>query len=362
MTTSKNAFKLEVKDRLIDEFTSILTITKIKHFNSQCKQKHLEMKNLSRDGGESKLRKDTFLSLMKNIFTSSLYDLDQVFELLFRRFKIVKCEIKSDTTTNKSDLYYINDIFTEEKEIDVYEIACALCVFLKCDYKEKMQLLFDITDVDEDGYVNEQEIINMIFCVNFIFSDEDSQLRTKSSVINQSLATIKSQQVFNSIMRYPGELYKIIAKEKYVTFNQFYESIEKIPNFKYTIIPSFINVKYSLNRQKSEPEYEMEKKNISDFLSISHDIVSNVKTINSEIIKRNKDIKKLTDNKNEHSLNKVAKKKVNFVDSNIKQMRAKGKRFDSQRFGAEEEKDSKINLLKNMCRFKNKTSFNRNRR
>lgn len=163
------------------------------------------MKNAMKDS-ETKLTKQSFMQIMKTIFVVEPYNLDMVFELLFKRFKLVKCEIVSELVKNEmnkeKELYCISDIINEDKEIDVYEIALALSIFLKCDFKEKMHLIFDLTDVDEDGYINEKEIKNMIFVVNFIFCDEESPLQSSSSVINQSLSSLITQQVFNMIMKH----------------------------------------------------------------------------------------------------------------------------------------------------------------
>lgn len=147
---------------------------------------------------------------MKSIFFSNTYDLNKVFKLLFKRFKIVNCEVfseavKSDIIKDK-ECFCISNFATDQKpefkQIDVYEIALALSIYLKCDFKEKMNLIFDLTDVDSDGYISEQEIKNMIFTVNFIFSDEESPVRSKSSVINQSLSNIKTQQIFEMILNH----------------------------------------------------------------------------------------------------------------------------------------------------------------
>ena len=144
----------------------------------------------------------------KNLNTLDI-DFDPVYELLFKRFKIVKYDIKSELVkfetnhkTNERDIFIVNEVLPEEKEIDVFEIAIALSIYIKCDFKEKIRLLFDITDVDEDGYINENEIKNMIFTVNFIFADEESLIASNSSIVNQSLASIKSQQIYNMIMKY----------------------------------------------------------------------------------------------------------------------------------------------------------------
>ena len=186
-----------------------------------------------------------------------------------------------------------------------------------------MRLLFDITDVDEDGYINEAEIKSMIFAINFIFCDEDSALKSNSSIINQSLSTIKSQIMFNSIVRYPGGLYKVIAIEKYINFDQFYNAITKLDNYKYTIIPTFINLKNCLMIKKSEPEFEMDRKNLNEFLAITNEIVTNIKKTNSEIVKDSKDIKKLIDAKAENNMENLIKKKRNYIDENRKKVTSK---------------------------------------
>jgi hypothetical protein len=336
-------------DMIYDEFVAKLTVSNIKLFNQECKKKHLDIKNSKKGPSSegSRMIKETFMNIMNNVFGRE-YKKEQgnstnviqnptpsqqvkredtkdrvllmIADKLFNRFKIVNCEIKSERYKGQfnHDYYYVNDISADQPEIDTYEFTCALCMFPKIDFKEKMKLLFDITDVDEDGYINEEEIRSMIFVVNFLFCDEEAPLRSQSSIINQSLASIKSQQMFNMIMKYPGELYKVVRVEKYVDFDQFYEAISKIDNFKYSIIPSFINFKNALITKKTEPEYEIEKKNLNDFLSITNEIVSNVKLINNEIMKGGKDIKKLIDLKPESKAEKLIKKKRNYIDENIK--------------------------------------------
>jgi hypothetical protein len=231
-------------------------------------------------------------------------------------------------------------VIQEDREIDVFEIAIALSIYIKCDFKEKIRLLFDITDVDEDGYINENEIRYMITTVNFIFSDEESLISSNSSIVNQSLASIKSQQIINMIMKYvnkifinfkkikliynnclkinkPGELSRVITTEKYVHFDQFYESITKIIDYKYSIIPIFVDMKSSIYKQKIEPEYEIEKRNLNEFLSIANEIVSNVKIGNNEYVKNNQDMKKIMELSRNEKEKKLIRKKVNTSNTKL---------------------------------------------
>ncbi len=96
---------------------------------------------------------------------------------------------------------YISDIVNEEKEIiDVYELIIALCIYIQLEFKERLLLLFDVTDVDNDGYINEKEIKKLIFTVNLNFSEEDRPINTHSSILNQSLASVKAKNIYNSVL------------------------------------------------------------------------------------------------------------------------------------------------------------------
>jgi hypothetical protein len=331
-----------LKDFVYDEFVAILSVSNIKEFNEKCKEKHLDIKNTKRASHSTegcRLDRGTFVKIMLLVFGKdymkdkkegkTLAVLEKLCEKMFNRFKIMNCEIKTEKQKNLSshenahDYYYVGEILNDQHEIETYEFACALAMFPKIDFKEKMKLLFEITDADSDGYINEEEIRNMIFIVNFLFSDEEASLMSNSTIINQSLANIKSGQIFNMIMKHPGYLYRVVSVEKYVEFEQFYNSISKIDNFKYSIIPSFINFKTALNTKKNEPEYEIDKKNINEFLSITNEVVSSVKSGNCELIKYNKDIKKLLDAKAESKAELLTKKQRNFVHENKKSVRNK---------------------------------------
>ena len=162
---------------------------------------------------------------MKNIFGNkhvnpNEIDFEPVFDLLFKRFKIVKYEVKSETVKsennpkiNEKDIFIVNDIIPEEREIDVFEIAIALSIYIKCDFKEKIRLLFDITDVDEDGYINENEIRYMITTVNFIFSDEESLISS-----NFKLRKVPPSKRARRIFSFLFMIFKYYARILYEQF------------------------------------------------------------------------------------------------------------------------------------------------
>jgi len=78
-----------------------------------------------------------------------------------------------------------------------------------------------------------------------------------------------------------------------VQFTQFYGAITNIPNYKFKVIPTFVDIGNSLSIVKSEPEYELDSKSLEEFLSITQEIVNVVKT-NNDILKKTKDTKKST--------------------------------------------------------------------
>jgi len=341
---------------IYEEFLTNLTPEKIKHFNNECKKKQLNLKQTKvlHDHSVSKLPKENFMILMNSIFGNDLrkkYSKKDIqikelkkktdtkdkmililFEKMFNRFKTVKCEIslEKNRINPLEHIYHVNEFNTEHlQEIDTYEFSCALCIFLKLDFKEKLKLLFDLTDSDDDGYINEAEIKNLIFKVNYIFCDEDHSLKTNSSIINQSLNNIKSSRVFEAISKFPGGLSRILSLEKYVNFDQLYDSISKIENYENAIIPSFINFENCLNIRKSEPEYEISERNLNDYLAIVNENVNTIKETNNEIFfkTKSKDLRKIYDTIKEIDHNKIIKKKKEFVSENKKNISQTNKKL-----------------------------------
>ena len=287
-----------LKESLYSEFLRQLTVSKVLQFTELCKQKELE--SLKRN---MKLKKNAFLNIMRTCFPEEDY-FDPLFEQIFNRFKIIKAEIRSP---NKKDNYFLSRFFSED-EIDMYEICCALACFVKCDFEQKIKLLFDITDIDDDGFINQKEVKKLILTINILFSDERKNHNNDSTIAAQSIASIHSMEVIKEIMGFPGQLGKTLHDEKYINFQQFLESFTQLYNYKYDIIPLFVNLKKSLFVKKKEKEFELKYRNLNDYTEISNDIISNLKNDNMNFIgKSNIDFKKRLErikkkNRNKQSL------------------------------------------------------------
>ena len=256
-----------LKDSLYTEFLRQLTVSKVLEFTELCKQREIE--SLKRN---MKLKKNAFLNIMRTCFPEEDY-FDPLFEQIFNRFKIIKAEIRSP---NRKDNYFLSRFFSED-EIDMYEICCALACFVKCDFEQKIKLLFDITDIDDDGFINQKEVKKLILTINILFSDERKNHNNDSTIAAQSIASIHSMEIIKKIMGFPGQLGKTLHDEKYINFHQFLESFTQLYNYKYDILPLFVNLKASLFVEKKEKEFELKYRNLNDYTEISNDIISNLK-------------------------------------------------------------------------------------
>ena len=276
-TTSSNFYSTEdtfykqiLPDEIYEEFIEILTIDKLHEFFECTKQK--EMENLKHT---MKLKKNQFIQIMKIVFIANNENFNLLYEFIFNRFKIFKAELKS-TSHKNSDQFYISKIYSDD-EIDIFEINLALTMFIKCNFETKLRLLFEITDSDDDGFINEEELKKLIFTLNYMFCDEENSFGVESTILKQSLISIKIKDSLDKLMKFPGELEKIFDVQIYIEFNTFYNALKKIDNFKYSIIPVYINMKKSLNKKKYEKEIEMKYRLFTDFSTINNEIMSNFK-------------------------------------------------------------------------------------
>ena len=176
----------------------------------------------------------------------------EIYELYFLRFREIKCIIKNNKT-----IFYLTD-FKPENHINTYNIICSLVVLMKNLFNTKFKLLFELSDIDEDGFLNENEIRHMITTCNFLFCEERNGINMNSAILSQSLMNIKVNEILKQILYEPGNLYLALEEEKYINFNVLYNSIKKVKNYKYDILPSFVNLKSCLYNKKVEKIIKIE--------------------------------------------------------------------------------------------------------
>ena len=258
---------------------------------------------------------------------------DEIYDLIFKRFREIKCIIK-----NNKNIFYLTD-FKKENYINSYNVVCALTIFLKTNFENKIKILFNLSDIDEDGFLNKKEIEHLITTINQLFGEEISTINTNSSILSQSLTNIKVKNILYEILYGHGELYKKLIEEKnYITFDMFYKSIKKIKNYKFRIIPCFISFRDCLFSHKKEKMININQKHKKDFINISSAL----------ILEQNKKI-------SEYSFKKLS---INNLNEIIKPIRINKNLYCTQRYI---KKENNNNQLKNSNTHKYRRSI-RNRK
>ena len=274
---------ITIPDIILEEFHNNITIERLKFLYNKLKlyeikgyvthDKYFESmketfdelikKKINKLYIENKI-KNTYFNLGKNIDDS----INELFEIYFMRFREVKCFIKNDKT-----VFYLTD-YKPENNINTYKLICSLTVLMKSSFDNKIKLLFELTDIDEDGFLNETEIRNMITTCNFLFCEESNHINTNSSILAQSLMSFKVNNILKQILYEPGNLYLILEKERYINFDLLYKSVIKVKDYKYNVLPSFVNLKFCLTNIKKEKIIKVDDKFKKDFITVSSALFS----------------------------------------------------------------------------------------
>ena len=219
---------------------------------------------------KGKISHKIFIQIMEEIFSEENKNYKDLFELIFNRFKTLKCWMIGNKET-----FFITKLVHEDT-INIYDLMYGLAIYMKCEYKEKIKVLFKLTDNDDDGLISKQELIKLISIVNYIFSEEESPIHTGSSILCQSITTLKIKEAIDLLLNEPGNLNNNFENELFIDFPIFYSSLIKIKGYKFKIIPCFINIKISLNTHKNEKIINLKRKNKDDFFNISSEIINHI--------------------------------------------------------------------------------------
>ena len=283
LISNENNDNKKIDDNIYEIFQRNISVEKIKKLNKYFKK--YEKKGI--------IDYTQYLSCMKKIFdeknnkdnlSNINNSFDDIYNLLFKRFREVKCVIKKN-----KEILYITDI-KNENYIYTYNILISLCVFLHSDFFIKLKTLFEISDIDEDGLLNKSEIKFLITTINHLFCDEINFIKINSTILSQSLTNIKVKNILDELFIGEGNLdHKNNIYENfnyYVDFKTFYNSVIKIKDYKYKIIPWCINFKESISKkQKNEKIIKIKQKNHKEFMNT---YTSFVKEINKNNIYSNR--------------------------------------------------------------------------
>ena len=330
---SEDEIPCNIPDSAFSEFQSMITQDKIFEFFNKTKIYTEKVKNKD---NSHKLNKTNFISICQNIFSLSKNPyFNNIYELIFERFKEKKC-IFTMNTAFSPNIFSLSDIVSTEK-IEIYIIEIFFCVIMQTEFKKKLETMFLISDSDSDGLINEIEIKKLILTTNKLFCEQTSQYNSGSTLIQQSLSNLNAKKALDTLLYGPAELRKQFWICKYISFEQFYNCLIKIENYKYIIIPTFINLKKCLLAKRKEIEFHMNKNCKKDFLKISYELINrnNNFTSTRNILRKCFDPKKIKPKKKVDPLKEIKAKKEKEREYKLKRMiqikkkeyKEKGKEF-----------------------------------
>ena len=281
-----------------------------------------EKSNNSKD--ISKLNKADFLLIFNSLFSkdiNTIIYLNQICLLIFERKKEKKCIFKINPPFSSKN-YSLTDITSTEK-IEILIVQLFLSAIMITNFKTKLESMFNIIDTDNDKLINEEEIKKLVIITNKLFYEDSKEKFSKSSLIQQAMSNFKANKALSKLLYGKSDLKKLLEKEKYINFEQFYERLIKLDNYMYDIIPMFISLKKFLSNKKEEIEMYLDDQCKKDFVDISYELINKNNLINY-ISPRNY-MKQFFDKKK-----KIKKKKIDPLKE-IKEKKERQKELKMQR-------------------------------
>ena len=281
-----------------------------------------EKSNNSKD--ISKLNKADFLLIFNSLFSKDINNiiyLNQICLLIFERLKEKKCIFKINPPFSTKN-YSLTDITSTEK-IEILIVQLFLSAIMITNFKTKLESMFNIIDTDNDKLINEEEIKKLVIITNKLFYEDSKEKFSKSSLIQQAMSNFKANKALSKLLYGKSDLKKLLEKEKYINFEQFYERLIKLDNYMYDIIPMFISLKKFLSNKKEEIEMYLDDQCKKDFVDISYELINKNNLINY-ISPRNY-MKQFFDKKK-----KIKKKKIDPLKE-IKEKKERQKELKMQR-------------------------------
>ena len=309
-----------IPDKTFLNFQMSITPQKISDFFKQ--SLIYNEKSNSKDLG--KLNRTDFLLILNSLFTKDIDKiiyLNQICLLIFERLKEKKCVFKINSPFSTKN-FALTDITSTEK-IEIFVVQLFLSAIMITNFKIKLESMFNIIDTDNDKLINEEEIKNLIITTNKLFYEDSKEKFSKSSLIQQAISNFKANKALSKLLYGKSNLKRILEKEKYITFEQFYERLIKLDNYMYDIIPMFISLKKFLSNKKEEIEMYIDDKCKKDFVDISYELINKNNFI-SYVSPRNY-MKQFFDKKK-----KIKKKKIDPLKE-IKEKKERQKELKIQR-------------------------------
>ena len=283
----------DIPEKELLNFQMSITPKKIYEFLEQS----IFLNEITKSKEPQKLTKSNFILICDCIFSKDLNNnniyLNTIYDLIFEHLKIKKCVFKLNGPLSSRN-YILSDIVSTEK-IDIQTTQLFFSALMLKNFKTKIETMFNIIDIDNDGSINENEIKQLIIITNKLFHESSKEKFSNSSLIQQAISNFKANKILVQLFYGEANLKNILKEKKIITFKEFYESLKKIDNYMYDIIPTFINLKNYLTNKKEEIEFYMNDNCQKDFADTSYELIRGNSMFN--IVNPKNTLKQLFDKK-----------------------------------------------------------------
>lgn len=186
-------------------------------------------------------------------------------KLLYQRFKPMKF------SEDGKEL----DMDNEEMVIIDLLIALALLSRIVSKYNDKLRIIFNFWDDDEDHCMRPDEILIMIQRLERIFCKECSQINLESQLLLQSIADKRAETKFHyiiQVIRRKNNSHKVDDGDELITYGEFYEAVKSKPDYYKQILPRTLNIEDVLLCKKTEEIYKISDLSYDDFVLFRYEM------------------------------------------------------------------------------------------
>jgi len=233
------------------------------------REKILDIWKKMREGGNSKdgiVTKEKF----RQIFFEHFRDIaikEGLVNDIFERFK--KRDLGKDERNDKrrnDEKRNINNGDPDKGEIDLHDLVISLAVLSPMNYDDKLELCFDLTDIDEDGCLSPDDVCKMILAIERNFAKECSFIDPDNASSLNYVATKKALRRFNYIFLYEGQeeidsgVGGKARKDKLLGhFKDFLEKLSNKQNLYKNLLPKNYSLRRVLNNRAKEQSFKIHK-------------------------------------------------------------------------------------------------------
>jgi hypothetical protein len=156
----------------------------------------------------------------------------------------------------------------EGEKIELHDIMLALTLLSRIPNDKKLELIFKLTDVDEDDCLSPQEINKMIQVIERIFAKENSDMVISSRVLLEEHSRSKANRKFELFMKiFTNSKTRSENEEVLITLDEFKKTLDEAEALKKDFLPRFIDLKSVLRYRNTEPVINLCEEHLDEFLT-----------------------------------------------------------------------------------------------